>query len=279
VNWQDGKDAGYNRPLAHHIKVPENGLGETRGTMIRIVSFVRRPRPDTEFDLASRGSFINLFRMAVLALLTVAATHAGARAAGQQSSPVKIVAFGDSLTAGYLLPPADAFPAQLATTLTAKGHIIEMINAGVSGDTTAAGLERFEWSIPEGTDAVILELGANDALRGIDPAIARRNLDAILAKLKARNIDVLLAGMSAPQNWGADYADDFNTIYTDLSAQYGTLLYPFFLEGVALKPDLNLSDGLHPTGKGVAVIVERILPSVESLIERVAARRTTAARN
>ncbi len=230
-------------------------------------------------ELASRRAIINLVCIGLLGLMTVAATQTTARAADRLDRPVKIVAFGDSLTAGYMLPPADAFPEQLAAALKSRGHAVEMTNAGVSGDTTAAGLERFEWSIPEGTEAVILELGANDALRGIEPGIARRNLDAILSKLKARNIDVLLAGMSAPQNWGTDYADDFNAIYTSLSAQHGALLYPFFLEGVALKSELNLSDGLHPTGKGIAVIVERIMPGVEALLGRVTARRSTAVKN
>jgi acyl-CoA thioesterase I len=198
---------------------------------------------------------------------------------GGSQGAVRIVAFGDSLTAGYMLPPGEAFPAQLAAALKARGHNVEITNAGVSGDTTLAGLERFDWSVPDGTDAVILELGANDALRGIDPATTRKNLDEILAKLKARNIDVLLAGMSAPQNWGADYADDFKTIYKDLSAKYGALLYPFFLDGIAQKPELNLSDGLHPTGKGVAIVVERIVPSVESLLARVAERKAATAKN
>jgi len=213
----------------------------------------------------------------VMVAMTVSATRAlaGATAAGGsgETRPIRIVALGDSLTAGYLLPPKEAFPAQLAVALKARGHSVEISNAGVSGDTTAGGLQRFDWSVPDTTDAVILELGANDALRGIDPGIARKNLDAILAKLKARDIDVLLAGMSSPQNWGADYADDFNVIYTELSAKYETLLYPFFLEGVALKPELNLGDGLHPTGKGIANIVERMLPSVEALLARVKARR------
>jgi acyl-CoA thioesterase I len=197
-------------------------------------------------------------------------------AADARSKPIKIVAFGDSLTAGFLLTSSQAFPAQLQKAITDKGHLVEIINAGVSGDTTSGGLERLDWSIPDGTDAVILELGANDALRGIAPEVARKNLDAMLAKLKARNIDVLLAGMAAPENWGKDYSDDFNKIYRDLSAQYGCLFYPFFLDGVALKPELNLSDGLHPTGKGIAVIVERMMPMVEQLLERVRTRRLAA---
>ena len=198
-------------------------------------------------------------------------------AADAPSRPIKIVAFGDSLTAGYLLPPKEAFPVQLAAALNAKGHLVEIENAGVSGDTTAGGLERFDWSIPDGTDAVILELGANDGLRGIDPAIARKNLDAILTKLKARNIDVLVAGIIAPENWGRVYSDQFNRMFSDLSDKHGTLLYPFFLDGVALKPELSLTDGLHPNGKGVGVIVERILPVAEQLLDRVRARRLAAA--
>lgn len=172
-----------------------------------------------------------------------------------------------------MLPPSEAFPAQLAKALNAKGYAVEIANAGVSGDTTSNGLERLDWSIPQGTEAVILELGANDGLRGIPPASARKNLEAILAKLKERGIEVLIAGITAPQNWGAKYADEFNPMFADLATKYGALLYPFFLDGIALKPELNLSDGLHPTGKGVGIVAERILPSVEALIDRVKARR------
>jgi acyl-CoA thioesterase-1 len=196
--------------------------------------------------------------------------------AADGGKPVRIVAFGDSLTAGLGLPPSEAFPAQLEKALKAKGHDVQIANAGVSGDTTAAGLERFDWAIPDDTEAVILELGANDALRGMDPNIARANLDKILTRLHDKNIEVLLTGMLAPKNWGAPYEDEFNVIYKDLAAKYGAILYPFFLEGVAVKADLNQSDGLHPTGKGVGVIVERIMPSVEQLISRVDARRLAA---
>jgi acyl-CoA thioesterase-1 len=198
------------------------------------------------------------------------------RAAGS-GGPVRIVAFGDSLTAGYMLPAKDAFPAQLARALEARGHNVDIANAGVSGDTSGSGLERFDWSVPDGTEAVILELGANDALRGIDPALTRRNIEAMMEKLKARNIEILLAGMSAPENWGGNYADAFNALYSDLAARHGAILYPFFLDGVALKAGLNLDDGLHPTAMGVAVIVERILPKAEELVARVEARRTAAA--
>ena len=219
-----------------------------------------------------------MVRMMAVVNLWLAATL-GAAAAAESHSPVRIVAFGDSLTAGYMLKPSEAFPVQLQAALAAKGVKAEIQNAGVSGDTTAAGLERFDWAIPDGTEAVILELGANDALRGIGPAIARKNLDEILTRLKARNIEVLLAGMAAPKNWGKAYEDEFATIYTDLAAKHGVLLYPFFLDGVALDAKLNLPDGLHPTGKGIGVIVERILPKVEELIARVEARRAAASKS
>lgn len=191
---------------------------------------------------------------------------------------IRIVAYGDSLTAGFGLPQSAAFPMQLERALKARGHVVDVINAGVSGDTTAAGLERLDWAIPEGVDATILELGANDALRGLDPARARANLDAILRRLSARGLDVLIAGMAAPRNWGEAYVKAFDPIFPDLARAHGALLYPFFLEGVAMRADHNLADGLHPNAAGVTEIVARILPSVETLIERVKVRRATAAR-
>ena len=194
-------------------------------------------------------------------------------AAADEARPIRIVAFGDSLTAGYQLNQDQAFPVQLAAALKAKGHAVEVTNAGVSGDTTAAGLARFDWAVPDDTEAVILALGANDALRGIDPNVVRDNLDRILTKLRERNIDVLIAGMPPPKNWGKDYEDRFGALYSSLAEKHGALLYPFFLEGVALDPKLNLPDGLHPTGEGIGVIVEKILPDVEALIRRVEARR------
>jgi acyl-CoA thioesterase I len=193
--------------------------------------------------------------------------------AAEAATPVKLVAFGDSLTAGYLLKPDQSFPAQLDAALAAKGYKVDVTNAGVSGDTTAAGLERFDWAVPPGTDAVILELGANDALRGQSPADAKANLDALIAKLKARNIAVLLAGMRAPKNWGEAYAREFDGMYAELAQKHDLILYPFFLDGVALDPSLNLDDGLHPNGKGVAEIVRRILPKVEDLLQRVTLAR------
>jgi len=186
------------------------------------------------------------------------------RAAG----PLKIVALGDSLTAGYGLPAQAAFPARLKAALRAKGAAVTIANAGVSGDTASDGLDRLDWSVPEGTDAVILELGANDALRGIDPKVTRAALEKILARLAARKIPVLLAGMQAPRNMGADYVHAFNAIYPALAATHPVVFYPFFLDGVATDAKLNQADGMHPNPAGVAVIVKRILPSVEELIAR-----------
>lgn len=180
------------------------------------------------------------------------------------AEPIRLVAFGDSLTAGLGLPAKDAFPAKLQAALKAKGHDVVIENAGVSGDTTSAGLSRLDWSVPEGTQGVILELGANDALRGLDPSIAEKSLDAILARLKERKIPVLLAGMVAPPNLGGGYGERFNAIYPRLAAKYGVPLYPFFLDGVAGQAKLNQPDGIHPTAAGVDVIVERITPAVES---------------
>jgi acyl-CoA thioesterase-1 len=185
--------------------------------------------------------------------------------------PVNIVAFGDSLTAGYGLPANEAFPAQLQRALDSKGLTVNVANAGVSGDTATGGLSRLDWSVPDGTDAVILELGANDALRGFDPGVTRKALDTMLRRLKERKISVLLCGMVAPPNLGAEYGRAFNSIYPDLAAQTGAILYPFFLTGVAADPKLNQRDGLHPTAAGVAVIVDRILPQVEQLIARAKA--------
>jgi acyl-CoA thioesterase-1 len=219
-----------------------------------------------------------LVKLAVLVNLLVAPCLLPMYAA-DAVRPIRLVAFGDSLTAGYQLAASQSFPAQLAAALRARGHAVEVTNSGVSGDTTAAGLERLDWAVPEGTEAVILELGANDALRGLPPKDARANLERIIERLKAKNIDVLLAGMRAPANWGPEYQDAFNAIYADLASRHGLLLYPFFLDGVALDPALSLSDGLHPSAKGIAVIVERILPSVEQLLARAEARRLATSKS
>jgi acyl-CoA thioesterase-1 len=187
--------------------------------------------------------------------------------------PVRIVALGDSLTAGFQLAANEAFPARLETALKAKGLAVEIANAGVSGDTSSGGLARLEWSVPQGTDAVILELGANDMLRGVDPSVTRTALEAIIVRLKSRGIEVLLSGMLTPPNFGPDFAREFNRIYPELAAAHDLVFDPFFVAGVVSDPKLNLNDGLHPNAAGVAVIVNRILPKVEALIARVRAKQ------
>jgi acyl-CoA thioesterase I len=187
--------------------------------------------------------------------------------------PVKIVALGDSLTAGYNLPASAAFPVKLEKALKAKGNAVEIANAGVSGDTASGGLARLDWSVPEGTDAVIVELGANDMLRGVDPAVTRRALEEIVRRLTERRIPVLLAGMRAIPNLGIEYAQGFETIYSDLAAKYDVLLYPFFLEGIASDAKLNQRDGVHPTAAGIDKVVAGILPKVEELVVRARERR------
>jgi acyl-CoA thioesterase-1 len=184
------------------------------------------------------------------------------------AEPVKIVAFGDSLSAGYELPENEGFPKQLEAALKAKGHNVVVENSSVSGDTSSGGLERLDWSIADGTKLVILELGANDALRGIDPALTRSNIDQMIQRLKARGIGVVLAGMLAPPNMGESYAVPFNAIYPELAASHAIALYPFFMEGVITKAELKLSDGLHPNGKGVALIVAGILPIIEAELQK-----------
>jgi acyl-CoA thioesterase-1 len=195
--------------------------------------------------------------------------------AGADDKPVMIVALGDSLTAGLGLAPDEAFPAKLAKALADKGLAATIANAGVSGDTTSGGLARLDWSVPPGTEAVILELGANDALRGIDPAVPRAALESILRRLKERGIPVLLCGMLSPRNLGADYARAFDAIYPQLATAYDAVFYPFFLDGIAANRRLNQGDGLHPTAAGVDMIVRGILPKVEELIARAKAKRKT----
>jgi acyl-CoA thioesterase-1 len=182
------------------------------------------------------------------------------------AKPVEIVGFGDSLMAGYNLPPGDGFTDKLQAALRAKGRDATVANAGVSGDTTSGGLARLDWSVPDGTDLVILELGANDMLRGVDPAQVEKNLDAMLARLKARGIPVLLAGMVAAPNLGHAYGEAFGTIYPRLAEKYGATLYPFFLDGVAGDAKLELEDGMHPNAAGIERMVERILPTVEKAL-------------
>jgi acyl-CoA thioesterase-1 len=201
---------------------------------------------------------------AAFAAFVVAAWLAAAPAAAK---PVTIVALGDSLTAGLGLFPGESFPEQLQAALKAKGEDVTVTNAGVSGDTATDGLARLEWSVPADADIVIVELGANDALRGIDPALTRKALAEILQKLDARHQRVLLAGMLAPRNLSDSYGKAFDAIYPDLAKEYGVALYPFFLDGVATDPALNQDDGMHPTAAGVTKIVGLILPYVEKLVD------------
>lgn len=193
--------------------------------------------------------------------------------AAAPAKPIKIVAFGDSLTAGLGLPANQAFPVRLQNALESKGIKVEMINAGVSGDTASGGRDRLDWSVPEGTEAVILELGANDAMRGTDPNVTRAALADILTRLRARKIAVLLCGMLAPPNYGAEYAARFNAIYPELAKTFGVPLYAFFLDGVAADTNLNQKDGIHPTAEGVDTIVKNILPMVEALLGAIAGQR------
>lgn len=187
-----------------------------------------------------------------------------------RADTITLLALGDSLTAGYGLAPGEGFPAQLEAALLAQGHDVRVIDAGVSGDTSTGALARLDWSLDPQTDAVIVELGGNDALRGINPALTEQALDGILANLQARGLPTLLAGMQAPPNMGAAYGEDFNPIFARLAETYDAVHYPFFLEGVAARPELNLADGIHPTAQGIGLIVQRIMPYVEDLISRVA---------
>jgi len=219
----------------------------------------------------SYGELLRPVQRAAALLLTIAVVL-GPNWALAADKLVKIVVLGDSLSAGYGLNVQDAFPSKLAAALKAKDHAVEMINAGVSGDTSTGGLDRFDWSVPDDADALILELGANDALRGVNPDVTRDALDQILTKLKARKIPVLLAGMKSPPNMGPDYVAKFDAIFPDLAKKHDVLFYPFFLEGVAANDKLNQRDGMHPNPDGVDVIVKNILPKVEELIARAKAK-------
>jgi acyl-CoA thioesterase-1 len=202
------------------------------------------------------------------ALLLLAAILSGTSwgaPADPRRGPV-ILAFGDSLSAGFGLPAGQGFPAQLERRLRAAGINATVVNAGVSGDTTAGGLARIDWALADKPDLVIVELGANDALRGIDPAAVRANLDAIIARIKTAGAQVLLAGMRAPPNWGEEYQREFDRVYPELARAHGVALYSFFLDGVAMDPGLNQPDGLHPNEDGVAIIADRIAPLVADMI-------------
>lgn len=214
-----------------------------------------------------RASHASLASRLACAALLLAVLWAGlvsdAPAAGR--APV-ILAFGDSLTSGFGLPPQDSFPEQLERALRARGIVARVENAGASGDTTAGGLARLDWSLADKPDLVILELGANDMLRGIAPSEVRSNLDKMIARIKASGARLLLVGMRAMPNWGKKYQNEFDSLYPELARAHGVALYPFFLEGVAMRPELNQPDGLHPNARGVAQIVERIAPRVADLL-------------
>ncbi len=205
----------------------------------------------------------------IVAMMTVLPASAQTPVEGESKAinrPIKLVVLGDSLSAGLGLPGPSAFPARLQKALKDKGIDVDITNAGVSGDTASGGRDRLDWSVPEGTQAVIVELGANDALRGIDPKITRQALSDIVSRLKARGIAVMLCGMLAPPNYGSDYAQRFDAIYPDLAKSLGVPLYPFFLNGVAANAKLNQADGIHPTAEGVDIIVKNTLPAVEAFL-------------
>jgi acyl-CoA thioesterase I len=208
------------------------------------------------------------------AVFMTAGTGFAQTQAAAEAKPIRIVVLGDSLSAGFGLSSSAAFPQRLQKTLQSKGIAVDISNAGVSGDTSSGGRDRLDWSVPDGTQAVILELGANDALRGTDPAVTRSALSDILTRLRARGIAVLLCGMVAPPNYGSDYSARFNAIYPDLAKSFGVPLYPFFLEGVAADAKLNQADGMHPTPEGVDVIVTNILPTVQAFLGTISGQRS-----
>jgi acyl-CoA thioesterase I len=212
-------------------------------------------------------------RVLMVALMTAGPVLAQTPATAP-AKPIKMVVLGDSLSAGLGLSGTAAFPARLQKALDDKGIKVDVGNAGVSGDTASGGRDRLDWSIPEGTEVVIVELGANDALRGTDPAVTRAALTDILTRLKARKIAVLLCGMLAPPNYGGDYAARFNTLYPELSKSFDVPLYPFFLDGVAADAALNQADGMHPTAEGVDIIVKNILPMVEAILGTISGHRS-----
>jgi acyl-CoA thioesterase-1 len=218
-----------------------------------------------------------MLRSLLAALLLAAAPAAADASDADGAASVTILAFGDSLVHGYGLPEGKPFPAQLEAALQAQGHAVEVINAGSSGDTSKSGRARLTWVLQDRVDAAIVVLGANDALRGIDPARTRANLDAILGTLKDKGIATLLAGMKAPRNLGSEYVSAFDALYPELADKHDVLFYPFFLKGVAQRPELNQADGIHPNARGVGVIVDNILPKAEALIRRARAADTAGA--
>lgn len=199
--------------------------------------------------------------LAWMALVLTLLAAPGPGIAGSGSGPL-VLALGDSLTAGYGLPPDESFPVQLESALRRVGVMAQVVNGGVSGDTSAGGAARVNWLLADQPDLVIVELGANDGLRGLDPAVTRENLERIITSVRGAGAHVLLTGMKAPPNMGQEYTQRFEAVFVDLAQQYGTAFYPFFLEGVAAKPALNQLDGIHPNADGVAIIVENMLPAV-----------------
>ena len=245
------------------VVVVEHGMGHSRGDGCAAVP-ARAGAPHI-------GAMPRLHHPGALAALLLALAMIVSPAA--PAEPFRVVAFGDSLTAGYGLPASAAFPAVLERELRARGWDVSVANAGVSGDTTAGGLARLEWSVPASAKAVIVELGANDALRGLDPRATAKALEDIVARLLKRGQPVFLAGMSAPRNLGARYTEAFDGIFPDLARRYDAPLYPFFLDGVLGQPGMTLPDGLHPTAKGVERIVQGVLPAFEAFLGKLKAPR------
>jgi acyl-CoA thioesterase-1 len=232
------------------------------GSVTENLSYMEETKPEA---LSSYGLLVMAFKRPAPALLAAIVVWFSFLSP-VMAEPHQIVGFGDSLMAGYGLNPGESFPEKLEKALRARGHDVVIANAGVSGDTTSSGLSRLDWSVPDGTDLVILELGANDMLRGVSPKITEKNLDKMIARLKARNISVLLAGMRAAPNLGPDYADAFDSIYSRLAEKHGVPLYQFFLDGVAADRSFLLEDGMHPNAAGIDRMVERFLPAVEKLV-------------
>ena len=224
------------------------------------------------------GGFAAMVNSRIAALLMLLLCLSAAPGLQAQTAPIKLVVLGDSLAAGYGVKPDQAIPARLEAALKAGGRNVSVINHGVSGDTTAGGVERIDWMLADKPDIVLVELGANDALRGSDPASAERNLDAIITKLKAAGVTVWLAGMLAPRNFGPEYATQFDGLYKRLADKHNVPLYPFFLDGVAQDPALNQADGIHPNPKGVDIVVERILPFITKNLDIYAAPVRSPAR-
>ncbi len=225
---------------------------------------------------AAVNSRLAAFVALVLCLVAAAAPGAGRAQTGPQTEPVKLAILGDSLAAGYGLAPAQAFPTRLQAALKEKGRNVTVINHGVSGDTTAGGLERIDWMMADKPDIVMVELGGNDMLRALDPASTEKNLDAIIGKLKQAGATVWLVGMMAPRNFGPEYVKQFDGIFKRLADKHGVPLYPFFLDGVAQDPALNQPDGIHPNAKGVDIVVDRMMPFVTKNLDDAASVRRPA---